>query len=503
MKNKSELKILIYSLLISIIILSITSKNSFFYPFNDWVDANAFFTVGKGIFKGVVPYRDLFEQKGLILYFIYGLGSLISYRTFHGVFLLEILFFTAFLYYASKIIRLFINEKYTYLILPILSFLITTSIAFVHGGSAEEFSLPFLTISLYYYLKYFFKKEYSKTESLISGICCGCIIMIKYTLVGLWVGIVFLLFIDSVLKKNLKSFLKFFLYFVIGNLIPISICLIYLGCNHAIKDFIECYLTINITAYNREAETIILKITTLYQKAIGSLLDNGFIIFFLIIWLPLLIKNFKISSHNKINIVLLIAFQLLLMYWGLRFYRYYLLPLLIMLIISLTGLFSCLDKRINKYLKSPIFKYIALIINILAIFLSYYFSNYKNMLFSNFEDMWQYKYAKYINQYDNATLLNAGYLDAGLYTSSGLLPSTRFFEVQNIPYENFPDNLDEIKDTISNQKVMFVLYYTKDSIEEVKEENQYLFDNYDLKFSSTQKSEDETYNAFLFEVKNN
>ena len=94
MKNKY--KYYLYCLLVSFIILMFTSKNSFLYPFNDWVDANAFFTMGKSMFQGVVPYKDLFEQKGLILYFIYGIGSLISFKSFIGVFILEVISFSIF-----------------------------------------------------------------------------------------------------------------------------------------------------------------------------------------------------------------------------------------------------------------------------------------------------------------------------------------------------------------------------------------------------------------------
>ena len=57
-------KVIIAILLVaSIFTLLICSKNSPLYPYNDWVDGNAFFTMGKGMFNGKVPYKDLFEQK--------------------------------------------------------------------------------------------------------------------------------------------------------------------------------------------------------------------------------------------------------------------------------------------------------------------------------------------------------------------------------------------------------------------------------------------------------
>lgn len=73
------------------LIVAVCSRSSFLYAFNIWDDVNSYFTVGKCIFRGFVPYRDLFDQKGIMLYFIYGLASLISPTTFIGVYILRLL----------------------------------------------------------------------------------------------------------------------------------------------------------------------------------------------------------------------------------------------------------------------------------------------------------------------------------------------------------------------------------------------------------------------------
>lgn len=44
--------------------LMICSRSSFLYPYNDWNDANSYFTMGKGMMNGLVIYRDLYDQKG-------------------------------------------------------------------------------------------------------------------------------------------------------------------------------------------------------------------------------------------------------------------------------------------------------------------------------------------------------------------------------------------------------------------------------------------------------
>ena len=99
-----------YCLLVSAVLLALCSRSSPLYPMNDWVDANCFFTVGKAMFNGRVPYRDLYEQKGVLLYFLYGLGWLLSHRSFLGVYMIEVLHFALFLGLSRRMARLFVGE---------------------------------------------------------------------------------------------------------------------------------------------------------------------------------------------------------------------------------------------------------------------------------------------------------------------------------------------------------------------------------------------------------
>ena len=61
--------------------VSVCSLSSPLYAFNTWVDANCFMTVGKSMLYGLVPYRDLYEQKGPLLYALYALCYLVSHRS--------------------------------------------------------------------------------------------------------------------------------------------------------------------------------------------------------------------------------------------------------------------------------------------------------------------------------------------------------------------------------------------------------------------------------------
>ena len=70
-KKNEKLLVIFFCFLLSFLLLMLCSKCSFLYPFNGWDDFNSFYTVGNSWAKGLIPYRDLFEQKGPLLYLIF------------------------------------------------------------------------------------------------------------------------------------------------------------------------------------------------------------------------------------------------------------------------------------------------------------------------------------------------------------------------------------------------------------------------------------------------
>ena len=79
----------LFIILTGFVTMLICTKSSPFYPTNDWVDANCYMTVGRAMIEGKIPYRDLFEHKGPIIYILHAVGALISDSSFFGIFLIE------------------------------------------------------------------------------------------------------------------------------------------------------------------------------------------------------------------------------------------------------------------------------------------------------------------------------------------------------------------------------------------------------------------------------
>lgn len=492
MKKWKKAVPILFCFIISFLVLLFTSKCSPLYPLNDWVDANAFFTVGKSMMNGLTPYTDIFEQKGLFLYLIYGIGYLISHTSFLGVFLLEVIFFTVFLYYIFKIFMLFVKSEYAYLFIPLIAAILCTSRAFVHGGGAEEFCLPFLGISLYYFLRHYKGKKLNYKEICLNGLCAGLVLMTKYTLLGFWFAWMAMIFFDFIFQKKYKKAFVSCIAFLLGMFTPFLLSIFYMLICGNVKDFFHVYFYLNMTAYGKMDISLLEKIITLFGGYTYELIENSFFYLFVLFLFPLWACLLPINKRGKASLIVVYLFTILGIFYGLKFYRYYIFPIFIFIIIFFIVLSIFLEKHLSK-----VYVYAGITASIIfSIFLSYNEANYKEFRDVKKEDLFQYQYAEILKEKEDPTLVNLGYLDCGLYTTTGIVPSTYFFELQNFSYDRFPDNIDAFMKYIEEQKTDYIIYFTRLDEEELEEN---LYQKYELIEKRDQEFEHKTYHAYLFE----
>ena len=238
------------------LVITICSRSSFLYVFNIWDDANSYFTVGKCIFRGFVPYRDLFDQKGIMLYFIYGLASLISPTTFFGVYIMEVIAAFFSLLAAFKIYSLFLrSEVMPFILTPVTGAVIYSSQDFWWGGSAEEFLFPFVMWGMYLTVRYF-RKEYPSPMSyktvLAGGVLAGCVLNIKFSSLGFFFGWMAFLFFAEVFTGAVKRAFASCFVFLGGMGAATLPWVIYFGINRAIDDWVYVYIYKNVFEYSKK-----------------------------------------------------------------------------------------------------------------------------------------------------------------------------------------------------------------------------------------------------------
>ncbi len=147
--RKNPLKeVLPWILPVIIYMLIFSASTSPLFP--DWYmyDSAVFLHVGSSILKGQRLYADIFDHKGPFIHWLNSLGLILGGRT--GVFALQCLFLLSDLLIIKKIAGLFTCKKRDQLLITALTFMIL-SFPLSNGNLTEEYSLPFIFLSLYFF----------------------------------------------------------------------------------------------------------------------------------------------------------------------------------------------------------------------------------------------------------------------------------------------------------------------------------------------------------------
>ena len=226
------------ALLLIIVALSMASSMTFWSKeFSIWTDSSVFQYIGQAMIRGEMPYRDVFDHKGALLYLYNYFGNIIL--KIRGVWIFEILSVAVAVIFGYKMTRLFLNRT-----LAIVAVMIAFSgyFRFVEGGNmTEQYALPFLFVSLYIFMCYFLGK-FSKAATLICGICFGAVCLLRPNMIALWAVFVAIIFFME-LKKHKFNFA---LFFTLGFAIIVVPIVSWLYFGGAFMDFIEQYLIFNL-----------------------------------------------------------------------------------------------------------------------------------------------------------------------------------------------------------------------------------------------------------------
>ena len=502
-------RLFLYCLFVSFFVLAICSKSSFLYPFNDWVDANCYFTVGKSMMHGKVVYKDLYEQKGLYLYIFHAISYLISNTSFLGVWLFEVAAGAAYLYYAANIIELYLPQNLCYVLLPILAVLTYAQGSFAEGDSAEEFCLPLLIAGLYYLLKFFRGDALSKREIIVNGALAGGVLWIKYTMLGFFAGWMLGVFVGLLLRRQVKKAFLACLYFLLGMAIATVPVFIYFLINGALYDLYYMYFYINIEVYGKVTSTLSVIWNTTMTNLGAALNNNPVMIYGGLVFLAGFLCTNKIQRGiwPKLSLVTIVALLIMGVYGGGKKYPYYFLIFYVFLVLALVTagkLILYFAKRGKGEGTDPIAlekgKRALIVLSILAFMFSatgaYLLSPNKNFMAIQQSQLAQFRFAKTINQSGDATMLNYGFLDGGFYTASGLVPVTKYFCRINVAD---PAMMQAQNAIIRSKGVKFVVIRLNSG--EKTANVAYLTNNYKLIDSVSQIFENKRYTYLLYQAK--
>jgi len=235
-QNTTDRKIYIWLFIIALAVAFSSTYN----PLNFrrmHVDSSVYITISQGIIRGQLPYRDFVDNKGPLAYLLNVPGLFLG--RFTGIWITEIILLFVSVLFAYKTALFFGNKKKA-LMGTVFSLVVLLAFFKVYAGT-EEYSLPFLMISLYLFTKYYFsqKQDLSFGGLIVLGACFACAVLIRMNMFPLWAGFCMMIFIEEILKRRFLRLCKYISGFCIGIIIISIPVFLYLKLNGVMDAFLH------------------------------------------------------------------------------------------------------------------------------------------------------------------------------------------------------------------------------------------------------------------------
>lgn len=233
--------------LLSAFLFSITFVLMTKNPTHFWIggdietDSAVFNTIAMAMEKGYIPYRDSFDHKGPLIYFLNYLGRQIA--AYRGIWLLEFitLFFTFYIMYRigclccsnlrAAVILLFTAA-------PLFAF-------YECGNKVEEFALPFIALSLYLFLDYLINRRITACRLFLCGASLGAVCLLRLNMISVWIVFCIAIFIILLKEKNYFDLVRFIKYFLLGFVSFVLPFILWMTYHRVLKAFWEQYIIFN------------------------------------------------------------------------------------------------------------------------------------------------------------------------------------------------------------------------------------------------------------------
>lgn len=218
-------------------------------------DSAIFQAVGKGWAEGYLPYVDLFENKGALIFLIDALGYMIYPRA--GIMLLQIPAMYLSMLFAWRSLGIYLSGKAKFA--AAIFMIVFYALYYLDGNRTEELSMPFLMASTYFFLRGLKEEKFScpPLVGLINGLGFGACVMLRTTNALPLCCCVFLSMVFLLKAGEFKTLLKNAVNFCAGFAIIVLPFVIYFAAHDALDDMLYGTILLNV-AYSAQRENFLL-----------------------------------------------------------------------------------------------------------------------------------------------------------------------------------------------------------------------------------------------------
>ncbi|MGN0143270.1 MAG: hypothetical protein ACI4AD_13675 [Roseburia sp.] len=241
--------------------------------FNPWSgvwpenDSSAYLYVGMMMRKGAVLYTDIFEHKGIILYLLDAIGLWLTDGSWTGVWILEVLnaFATALLIF--KVTKLLTTKKAVqYITVAALIAALTVCMLLTDGNLSEEWVLPWITLAVYVFLKYFIDGSYRFYHIILLGVGFAFIVFVRANMIAAWIAFMPLVLVVMIRDKKWKDLWICIGNFLLGCAIVTVPVVLYGIRTGSLREMMECYFVFSFSYSGKSAMPIWQVMWLLFQR---------------------------------------------------------------------------------------------------------------------------------------------------------------------------------------------------------------------------------------------
>jgi hypothetical protein len=234
-KRNSEFLVFTGLLVISAVALLSSTLNPFIKNMPGY-DSSVFIYCAKQILGGKLIYKDVIDHKGPIIYLINIIGLKLFNGNTTGIWCIELISLTFTGYIMYKTIRMFCDEFISFLsVIMGISFLITV---FEGGNFVEEWALPFISVSLYIFIRYLKtdNKPLTLTELCLLSLSFVLTFFMRANLVAVWAGFGLIVIIKLVNQKKHKELAKYAVTVILSLIVFITPIFLYFYSKGLLND---------------------------------------------------------------------------------------------------------------------------------------------------------------------------------------------------------------------------------------------------------------------------
>lgn len=242
-------------------------------------DSGVFLYVGAQILDGKIPYRDVWDHKPPVIYYLNALGLLIGAGSRWGVWLLRFVSLSAAVLIGYQLKKQAFGAAAA--LFASLAWVASLVVFLGAGNYAEEYALPFQFLALYTFYRAE-QRNYRSWHGYGIGAALAIAALMKPTTLGILIAIIIYTFIHSIYSGRWEKLVRSFTAIAIGSGAIFLGVALYFASQNAFGYLIDSVLRYNL-AYSQSV-TLADRLVTVLEGA-RLLASSGLMVFGLVAWL--------------------------------------------------------------------------------------------------------------------------------------------------------------------------------------------------------------------------